>query len=226
LTHSFGSAITLTAGTQPANGVYTLVSATGGVTFDSATVVNLVGITGGVVSATPNSLILTVGSGGGSGFSTWGSSLGLTGANNAAGDNPDADGFDNGTEYILGGHPLSGSNNPKVYSLLADSSADEDGTRELILTIAVPQGTPAFPAGSPTSTVNFEGFGITVRGSADLVDFTSASAPIVTPVNPVTAGLPSAPVQGGVTYEYRSFSLGGSNGVTGKRFLQVIVTNP
>jgi hypothetical protein len=48
----------------------------------------------------------------------------------------------------------------------------------------------------------------------------------VNPVAPVTTGLPAAPVQGGVTYEYRSFSLSGSNGATGKGFLQVTVTNP
>jgi hypothetical protein len=87
----------------------------------------------------------------------------------------------------------------------------------------VPQGTPPFPAGSPTSSVTTtDGFGITVRGSANLAAFTTA----VTPVDPVTTGLPAAPVQGGVTYEYRSFSLGGSNGLAGKGFLQVTVTNP
>jgi hypothetical protein len=49
----------------------------------------------------------------------------------------------------------------------------------------------------------------------------------VTPVNPFTTGLPAAPfVQGGVSYEYRSFSLSGSNGLAGKGFLQVSVTNP
>ena len=93
---------------------------------------------------------------------------------------------------------------------------------ELIMTIAVPQGTPVFPAGSPTSSVTFEGFTIAVRGSTDLATFPVT----VNPVAPVTTGLPAAPVQGGITYEYRSFSLGGSNGTTGKGFLQVTVTNP
>ena len=156
------------------------------------------------------------------GYGNWATALGLTtGVNDGAAQNPDNDGFENGTEYILGGHPLDGSNNPKIYSLIADS--DDAGTdKELIMTIAVPQGTPAFPAGSPTSAVTFEGFGITVRGSANL-----ASYPVtVNPVAPVTTGLPVAPTQGGITYEYRSFSLGGSNGITGKGFLQVTVTNP
>ena len=64
---------------------------------------------------------------------------------------------------------------------------------------------------------------VSVRGSTDLVSFPVT----VTPVDPVVTGLPTAPfVQGGITYEYRSFSLGGSNGTTGKGFLQVTVTHP
>jgi len=158
-----------------------------------------------------------------SGYGTWAANLGLTaGVNDASITDAEFDGFDNGTEYLLGGHPLDGSNNPKIYSLLADSSADGDSTPELVLTIAVPQGTPAFSAGSPTSSATIEGYTITVRGSTDLAAF-----PItVTPVDPVTGGLPAAPVQGGITYEYRSFSLGGSNGTAGKGFLQVTVTHP
>jgi autotransporter-associated beta strand protein len=157
------------------------------------------------------------------GYSGWATSFGLDPlTDGAAGVDKELDGFDNGTEYILGGSPVSGSNNPKIYSLIADSSADGDTDPELVMTIAVPAGTPAFPAGAPTSTATFEGFGITVRGSSDLATFPVT----VTPVDPVVAGLPAAPVQGGITYEYRSFSLGGSNGTPGKGFLQVIVTNP
>ncbi|MCW1925807.1 autotransporter-associated beta strand repeat-containing protein [Luteolibacter arcticus] len=165
-------------------------------------------------------LTLTIGS---NGYSSWATALSLTaGVNDGVAQNADNDGSENGTEYILGGHPLNGSNNPKIYSMIADSE-DVGSEKELIMTIAVPQGTPAFPAGSPTSSVNFEGFGITVRGTTDLVTF-----PVT--VNPVTtiipAGAPNPLVQGGVTYEYRSFSLGGSNGTTSKGFLQVTVTNP
>jgi hypothetical protein len=39
---------------------------------------------------------------------------------------------------------------------------------------------------------------------------------------PVTTGLPSA----GAGYEYHSFSLDGSNGLTGKGFLPTNVTSP
>jgi hypothetical protein len=48
----------------------------------------------------------------------------------------------------------------------------------------------------------------------------------VNPVAPVTAGLPALVAQGGINYEYRSFSLSGSEGLSGKGFLQVRVTNP
>jgi autotransporter-associated beta strand protein len=160
-----------------------------------------------------------------SGFGNWASLLGLTAGNNGVGDNPDNDGFDNGLEYILGGHPNNGSNNPKVYTLTTDSS-DAGTTNELVMTIAVPQGTPAFTAGTvgtPASTATFEGFGITVHGSTDLASFPV----IVTPVTTIIpAGAPNPLVQGGVTYEYRTFSLEGSNGLAGKGFLQVSVTNP
>ena len=157
------------------------------------------------------------------GFATWAAALGLTvGVNDAATFDAENDGFDNGTEYMLGGHPLNGSNNPKIYPLIADSSADGDSIAELIVTIAVPQGTPAFSAGAPSSSATFQGYVVTVRGSTDLATFPVT----VTPVAPVTNGLPAAPVQGGITYEYRSFSLDGSNGTTGKGFLQVTVTPP
>jgi len=158
-----------------------------------------------------------------SGYGTWAAATGLTaGVNDGSTFDADGDGFDNGTEYILGGLPLDGANNPKIYALLADSSADADSTKELVMTIAVPEGTPAFPVGGPVSTVTFEGFVITVRGSNDLQSF---AVPVM-PVAPITAGLPPAPVQGGITYEYRSFSLGGSSGLPGKGFLQVGVTSP
>ncbi|WP_035610491.1 autotransporter-associated beta strand repeat-containing protein [Haloferula sp. BvORR071] len=157
-----------------------------------------------------------------SGYSSWATSFSLDPLTTGApGADAELDGFDNGTEYILGGSPVSGSNNPKIYALTADTNADTQ--KELVLTIAVPVGTPAFSAGAPTSTATFEGYGIEVRGSATLNGFPA----VVTPVTPaITTGLPAAPVQGGITYEYRSFTLAGSNGLTGKGFLQVRVTNP
>ncbi|MEX1048913.1 MAG: LamG-like jellyroll fold domain-containing protein, partial [Akkermansiaceae bacterium] len=50
-----------------------------------------------------------------SGYSTWATATGLTaGVNDASTLDANSDGFDNGTEYILGGLPLDGANNPKI----------------------------------------------------------------------------------------------------------------
>ncbi|MEO5714863.1 MAG: autotransporter-associated beta strand repeat-containing protein [Luteolibacter sp.] len=168
--------------------------------------------------------ILLATNGAASGYNTWASSFGLDPlTDGAAGFDKDLDGYNNVTEYVLGGSPISGSNNPKIYSLIADSSADGDALNEQIMTIAVPVGTPVFSAGAPASTATFETFGIAIRGSTDLASFPVT----VTPVNPIITGLPSTPfVSGGISYEYRSFSLGGSNNLSGKGFLQVTVSRP
>jgi len=131
------------------------------------------------------------------------------------GDDPDGDGSTNAVEFALGSVPNSGSNRPKIYNLIADSSADGDTTKELLLTIAVRSGTPAF-TGSPSPTATQEGYTYTVQGSTNLTGFTTAAAV----VTPVTAGLPAAPAG----YEYRTFSLSGSNGTPTKGFLRVSVT--
>lgn len=132
-------------------------------------------------------------------------------------DDPDADGFNNALEFALGGIPNSGSGVPKVYSLIADSSADGDATKELLMTIAVRAGTPAF-SGSPSPGATQDGHTYRIQGSTTLGAFTTTAIP----VNPVTSGLPTAPSG----YEYRTFSLGGSNGIPAKGFLRVGVEYP
>ncbi|MCU0796348.1 MAG: autotransporter-associated beta strand repeat-containing protein [Akkermansiaceae bacterium] len=126
---------------------------------------------------------------------------------------PDGDGQANSLEFMLGGSPASGSDNARVYQLAADS--DTDTIPELILTIAVPTGTPAF-VGTPAPSATQDGYVIMVEGSTDLSAFTQT----VNPVNPVTTDLPAAPAG----YEYRSFSLGGSNGFPSRGFMRVDVT--
>lgn len=125
---------------------------------------------------------------------------------------PDSDGSSNVVEFALGGAPNSGSNNPKIYNFVADGSVDADAQKELLMTIAVRSGTPVF-AGTPSPTATFEGITYTIQGSANLSSFPAG----VTPVDPVTTGLPAAPAG----YEYRSFSLDGSNGTPSKGFLRV-----
>jgi autotransporter-associated beta strand protein len=131
------------------------------------------------------------------------------------GDDPDGDGATNAVEFALGGTPNSGSSRPKVYPLVADGSVDVDTTQELLLTIAVRSGTPAF-TGSPSPTANQDGYTYTVQGGTGLNGFTT----VVVPVTAVTTGLPAAPAG----YEYRTFSLTGSNGVPTKGFMRVGIT--
>lgn len=130
------------------------------------------------------------------------------------GDDPDQDGFTNAMEFALGGVPNDGGNGPKIHSLLADSS-DVGTARELLMTIAVRAGTPAF-TGSPSPSATRDGFTYTIQGSTTLGVFGTA----VLPVSPVTTGLPPAPAG----YEYRTFSLSGSDGLPSKGFLRVSVT--
>lgn len=128
---------------------------------------------------------------------------------------PDGDGQSNLMEFALGGIPNDGSSNAKVYPLTADS--DDGGTEEeLLLTIAVRSGTPAF-AGTPSPASVLDGITCTIQGSTNLSAFGAA----VSVVTPVTTGLPSAPVG----YEYRTFRLDGSNGLPGKGFLRVQVAD-
>ena len=102
LTHTSGSILNLTAAATPAPGVYTLVTATGGI---SALPTTLTGFNGGVVSISGNSLILTIASP--SAYGDWATTKGLTGANNGATDDPDADGVSNVLEFTLDGDPLA-----------------------------------------------------------------------------------------------------------------------
>jgi hypothetical protein len=131
---------------------------------------------------------------------------------------PDGDGNSNFLEFALGGNPASGSDGPKVYQLLADS--DDAGTaKELLLTIAVLNGTPAFlptNGGSPTAT--FGGATYTIQGSLDLASFTSPVSVVGTVAPPAPNAVPPA------GYTYRTFSLGGSDGLPGRGFLRVNVT--
>jgi autotransporter-associated beta strand protein/T5SS/PEP-CTERM-associated repeat protein len=126
---------------------------------------------------------------------------------------PDGDGSSNALEFALGGEPDDGANGPKVYHLTEDSS-DGGTADELLLTIAVLNGTPVF-AGSPSPSASTQGYTYTVQGSTNLAAFTTQ----VNVVSPVTTGLPAAPTG----YTYRTFSLNGSDGLPNRGFLRVDV---
>lgn len=128
---------------------------------------------------------------------------------------PDGDGQSNLVEFGLGGNPADGGDNAKVYLLTEDSDADGDTDVEALLTAAVRTGTPAFSAGAPSSTAAHDGVTYTVEGSLDLATFGET----IDPASPVVTGLPAAPAG----YEYRTFSLNGSNGLPDAGFLRVEV---
>jgi fibronectin-binding autotransporter adhesin len=194
---------TLLTTTSPITGTPTLASPISGYTLQVFT----------------NELRL-VSTGGGTPYDTWAGDKGLTGANNAKTDDPENDGRNNLGEFAFNGDPLSGSDNGKVFVLTEDSDFDGDALKELILTVAVRTGTPTF-SGSPSPSAIQAADGITyiIEGSLDLAGFPTTVNVVPTPV---TTGLPAA----GTGYEYRSFSLDGSNGLTGKGFLRAKVTSP
>jgi autotransporter-associated beta strand protein len=197
-------------GVQQNAGVY---KATDNVTDSGTPIAQLTG---------PGTLTVTSSPSASTPYDTWATSKGLTAGNKAKDLDPDNDGRNNLGEFAFNGDPLSGSDNGKVFVLTEDSDVvgDPSSAKELILTAAVRTGTPVF-AGTPSPSANLVADGITytIEGSLTLGSF-------LTPINvvptPVTTGLPAA----GLGYEYRSFSLDGSNGLTGKGFLRAKVTSP
>ncbi len=160
-------------------------------------------------------------------YDTWATTKGLTGlpgspTDPAKGADPDKDGRNNIGEFAFNGDPLSGSDNGKIYVLTEDSDfgGDPSSAKELILTVAVRTGTAGF-AGSPSPTAIQAADGLTysIEGSLDLAGFLTT----VNVVSPIINGLPVDP---GAGYEYRSFSLDGSNGLTSKGFLRAKATSP
>ncbi|MCW1922005.1 autotransporter-associated beta strand repeat-containing protein [Luteolibacter arcticus] len=134
---------------------------------------------------------------------------------------PDKDGVDNVTEFAFAGNPNSGSENGKIYVFTVDSDFDGDTDKELILTAAIRTGAAAFGNGAPSTAASVaDGITYSIQGSTTLTSFPVTVNAVPTPI---TTDLPPA----GTGYSYRSFSLGGSNGLTpGKGFLRATVTAP
>jgi autotransporter-associated beta strand protein len=132
------------------------------------------------------------------------------------GGDPDGDGSNNLAEFGFRGNPLSGTDQGIVRNFTEDSG-DPDSSKELILTIAIREGNADPFSGTPLQLA-VAGVTYSVEGSTDLSTFNAA----VTEVSPAfTTGLPD--LSGDPDYEYRSFSLDASNGLTGKGFLRAKV---
>lgn len=132
---------------------------------------------------------------------------------------PDDDNQPNKLEFALGSDPDDAGDTAKIYPLTEDSS-DAGTAKELLLTIAVRDGAgidPVFaPATGGNPTASQDGVTYTIQGGIDLSSFTGT----VSVVNTVSTGLPPAPTG----YEYRTFSLDGSDGLPSKGFMRVSIT--
>ncbi len=134
---------------------------------------------------------------------------------------PDGDGVLNSVEFALDGNPASGSQGAKVYNILADT-ADVGTAKEEIITIAVrvPSGGSIAFAGAPSPSGIADLYTYTIQGSTTLTAFGSTVTeviPFIPPVGPVPAL--------SVNYEYRSFTLGSSDGLPNKGFMRVKIEN-
>ena len=120
---------------------------------------------------------------------------------------PDGDGVSNLAEFAFRGNPLDGAEN----GIIRHSTPGP-----LVLTVAIRKGNSAAFTGSPLR-LTVAGVTYTIEGSSGLIHFNSA----VTEITPATAGLPDLSTD--LDYEYRSFSLGGSAGLTESGFLRAKV---
>ena len=136
----------------------------------------------------------------------------LSGSDAEAGADPDHDGLNNLAEFAFKGDPTTGGN----HGLTAVNTADTNSntTKELVLTVAVRAG--ASFMGNPSPSATIDGLIYTIQGSANLSDFTTAVTE-TTALAPAQTGLP---VITGSGWEYHSFVLSGSEGLSGKGFLR------
>ena len=130
---------------------------------------------------------------------------------------PDRDGTSNLLAFALNGNPNDASDSGIVSSRIMDSSPPPGD--DLSLTIAVRDGA-VFSAG--TATV--DGITYTVEGSTGLA-FPSSAVSSSAPTDTAPAGT-SLPDLTGSAWEYHTFKLDASEGLTDKGFLRVRVTLP
>ena len=149
------------------------------------------------------------------GFPSWITGFGLAAGDQDPTDDPDNDGVNNLTEFALNGNPADGSNNGLTALLVQDASAPAGN--ELTLVAAVRDG--AVFAGSPSPAATLDGVTYTAEGSLDLVFPGSAvSVSAASDTAPAATGLPDLT---GSSWEYRTFKLDASEGLTGKGFLRL-----
>jgi autotransporter-associated beta strand protein len=231
----FSGSVNFTNSFWDTNRTWTVVDVISPATAPDGNVFNLGTITGGSYSANEGFFTITRSSGDVilnwtatvvviTAYEQWAIAKGLTGAPGSATDpaasaDPDKDGTNNLAEFAFNGNPTNGASTGQIHGLTADSS-DGGTNKEMILTVAVRKTAPAFTTAAP-STSTVDGITYRIEGGTNL----SLWATTVTRLDtPLTFGLPA--ITDTVNYEYRSFSLSGSDGLPGKGFLRARVTQP
>jgi hypothetical protein len=140
-----------------------------------------------------------------------------------AGD-PDHDGATNLAEFAFNGIPVNGgANRGASASLIQDSSAPAGS--ELTLIVAVRDGATFAAGAAGVQTATVDGITYTIEGSLDLAFPGSTVMHSAGPSDtaPAAANLPDLT---GTAWEYHTFKLDASEGLTGKGFLRAQVTQP
>ncbi len=132
----------------------------------------------------------------------------LGGTGQGGNDDADQDGASNLAEFAFNGDPQNGADRGGVTTALADTNAN--GQSELTLTVPVRSGATfaSGPNGVQTATVG--GVVYVIRGSLDLLGFTSEVARV------------GSTVSGDPDYELHTFRLTASEGLSGRGFLQAV----
>lgn len=136
---------------------------------------------------------------------------------------PDGDGASNFEEFALKGDPADGSNNGLLAVVIQDTDSPAD-TSELTLVAAVLRGANFTSNGNNAQQAVTGGVSYTVEGSQTLTTWT-------TPVSALPSGSDTPPAGSGLTenlagtdWEYRTFSLDASEGLSGTGFLRVQIS--
>lgn len=149
-----------------------------------------------------------------SNYYTWAASKGLTGSNNAPGQDADGDGSSNLLEFITG-------TNPGAFDVGIASAKVQDvaGSPALTLTVLVRTGA-TFAAGPGNAMqASVEGVTCRVEATGDLTNWTHTVLK-VTPA--ITAGLPPAPSG----YVYHTFRAAGPYSSTSRDLIRMTVAQP
>ncbi len=130
---------------------------------------------------------------------------------------PDNDGSDNLAEFAFNGNPKSGSDNGLTALLIQDASAPAGN--ELTLVAAVRDGAVFATGPNGVQTATIDGVVYTAQGSLALTFPDSAvSVGAASDTAPAATGLPSL---ASTAWEYRTFKLDASEGLSGKGFLRI-----